>query len=86
MNKKNDSFPVHSYYEGAAGAILVYDITDRETFNNLSFWLDEIRKYADSNVVLALVGNKTDLKDTRTVTYMEAKHFACTLTFVCAVK
>ncbi|RUS22074.1 ras family-domain-containing protein [Endogone sp. FLAS-F59071] len=63
-----------NYYEGAAGALLVYDVTNRATFNHLSYWLSEIRKHADSNIVIMLVGNKCD-KD-RKVTTLEAKHFA----------
>lgn len=51
-----------SYYRGSIGVILVYDITNRESFNNISRWLDETKSYANDKVVVMLVGNKTDLE------------------------
>lgn len=48
-----------SYYRGAAGALLVYDITRRETFSHLSTWLDDARQHSSSNMVIMLIGNKT---------------------------
>lgn len=51
-----------SYYRGAAGALLVYDITRRETFNHLARWLEEARQNASSNMVIMLIGNKSDLE------------------------
>jgi Ras-related protein Rab-1A len=65
-----------AYYKGAHGIILVFDITDRDTFNNISSWLGEIRKHAGPNVVRLLVGNKCDLDSDRKVTQREAKEFA----------
>ena len=47
-----------SYYRGAAGALLVYDITRRETFNHLTTWLDDARQHSSSNMVIMLIGNK----------------------------
>lgn len=47
-----------SYYRGAAGALLVYDITRRDTFQHLSRWLEEARQHAQSNMVIMLIGNK----------------------------
>lgn len=47
-----------SYYRGAAGALLVYDITRRETFNHLTTWLDDARQHSNSNMVIMLIGNK----------------------------
>lgn len=49
------------YYRSAAGAILVYDITNRESFNNIAKWLDETRSYANDKISTLLVGNKSDL-------------------------
>ena len=49
-----------SYYRGAAGALLVYDITRRDTFNHLTTWLDDARQHSNSNMVIMLIGNKTD--------------------------
>jgi Ras-related protein Rab-2A len=51
-----------SYYRGAASALLMYDITRRETFNHLTRWLEEINKNSNSNIVIMLIGNKSDLE------------------------
>jgi len=51
-----------SYYRGAAGALLVYDITRRDTFNHLTTWLDDARQHSSSNMVIMLIGNKSDLE------------------------
>ncbi|XP_017399982.2 ras-related protein Rab-2B [Cebus imitator] len=48
-----------SYYRGAAGALLVYDITRRETFNHLTSWLEDARQHSSSNMVIMLIGNKS---------------------------
>ncbi|KAI9282338.1 ras family-domain-containing protein [Sporodiniella umbellata] len=64
-----------SYYRGAAGALLVYDITRRETFENLSVWLEDARQHANPNTVIMLIGNKCDLKK-RQVSTEEAQQFA----------
>ncbi|GMK59827.1 hypothetical protein CspeluHIS016_0900440 [Cutaneotrichosporon spelunceum] len=50
-----------SYFRGAAGALLVYDVTRRETFEHATSWLDDLRTHADENVSIILVANKTDL-------------------------
>lgn len=52
-----------SYYKGASAAMLFYDITNLNTFNSLSKWLDDIHKYARPNVVIMLIGNKCDLPE-----------------------
>ena len=65
-----------SYYRGAAGALLVYDITNRETFNSLANWLSDARTLASPNIVILLVGNKRDLDAEREVTFLEASRFA----------
>ncbi|GJZ36523.1 Ras-related protein RabA6a-like protein [Tanacetum coccineum] len=56
-----------SYYRGALGAMLVYDITRRVTFENLRKWLHELREYGNRDMVIILVGNKSDLVDSREV-------------------
>ena len=56
-----------AYYRGAVGALLVYDITKRQTFDNVQRWLRELRDHADSNIVIMMVGNKSDLKHLRAV-------------------
>merc|ERR1711972_1285854 len=63
-----------SYYRGAAGALLVYDITRRETFNHLTTWLDDARQHSSSNMVIMLIGNKCDL-ERREVTTEEGHTF-----------
>ena len=64
-----------SYYRGAAGALLVYDITRRDTFNHLTTWLDDARQHSNSNMVIMLIGNKTDLESKRAVTREEGEQF-----------
>ena len=64
------------YYKGAHGTILVFDLTDRYTFKNITSWISEVRKHGGPNVVKLLVGNKCDLESDRKVTYREAKKFA----------
>ncbi|KAJ1934604.1 ras GTPase, partial [Linderina macrospora] len=65
-----------SYYRGAHGIIVVYDVTDNETFGNVKQWLQEIDRYASEGVNKLLVGNKCDLADARQVDYTAAKEFA----------
>lgn len=64
-----------SYYRGAAGAILVYDITSRETYNHVASWLSDARSLANKDISIILVGNKADLPN-REVTFLEASRFA----------
>ena len=65
-----------SYYRGGHGILVVYDITDRDSFTNLNSWLIEIEKSANKNVYKILIGNKCDLEDKRAVTFQEGKDFA----------
>ena len=65
-----------SYYRGAAGALLVYDITRKETFEKLSMWLNDARQYSTTEMTIMVVGNKSDLESKREVTYEEGKDFA----------
>ena len=64
------------YYKSGACALVVYDITDRETFNNVSSWVEECKNNGPSTITLVLVGNKIDLEDKRQVTYEEGEDFA----------
>ncbi|KAG0267132.1 Ras- protein Rab-4B [Actinomortierella ambigua] len=64
-----------SYYRGAAGALLVYDITNRSTFTSITKWIADARKLAGADIALMLVGNKLDLEE-REVSYLEASRFA----------
>ncbi|KAL1363125.1 hypothetical protein AAHE18_03G128400 [Arachis hypogaea] len=81
-----------SYYRGAAGALLVYDITRwlmqgalillynmfswRETFNHLASWLEDARQHANPNMTIMLIGNKCDLSHRRAVSKEEGEQFA----------
>jgi len=65
-----------SYYRGAAGALLVYDITRRISYNHLTSWLTDARNLTHPNTVIMLVGNKRDLEEQRDVSYEEASQFA----------
>eukprot|EP01084_Bolivina_argentea_P284024 486622_1 len=65
-----------SYYRGAAGALIVYDITRRETFNNLIVWLEEAQQNSHPDMVITLIGNKSDLEHRRAVSTQEGQQFA----------
>lgn len=65
-----------SYYRGAHGIIVVYDVTDAETFHNVKQWLHEIDRYACDTVNKLLVGNKADLTPKKVVEFAAAKEFA----------
>lgn len=67
-----------AYYRGAVGALLVYDISKGVTFENVNRWLKELRDHADQNIVIMLVGNKSDLRHLRAVPTEDAKKFAGT--------
>ena len=64
------------YYRGAVGALLVYDITKHETFENTQNWLKELRQHADANIVIMLIGNKCDLEPERQVSKEEGLAYA----------
>jgi Ras-related protein Rab-11A len=69
----------YRYYRGAVGALLVYDISKHGTYTNVTRWLKELRDHADQNIVIMLVGNKSDLKHLRAVPTDEAKAFSSKL-------
>ena len=69
---------IASYYRGAHGILLIFDVTDKDSFKNLSNWLIEIEKNASKNVLKVLIGNKTDLEEKRVITYNQGKEFADT--------
>ncbi|URE09454.1 RAB [Musa troglodytarum] len=65
-----------AYYRGAVGALLVYDITKQKTFDNVQRWLRELRDHADSNIVIMMAGNKSDLNHLRAVSENDGQVFA----------
>eukprot|EP01118_Nematostelium_gracile_P000618 TRINITY_DN1066_c0_g5_i2.p1 TRINITY_DN1066_c0_g5~~TRINITY_DN1066_c0_g5_i2.p1 ORF type:complete len:224 (+),score=63.00 TRINITY_DN1066_c0_g5_i2:70-741(+) len=65
-----------AYYRGAAGALLVYDITRHETFDNLANWFAELKTHAEGDLVVMLVGNKKDLVYIRDVSTERAQQYA----------
>lgn len=64
------------YYRGSAGALLVFDITKRDSFENIGRWLQDIKDVARSDVVTLLIGNKSDMGEERQVPTEEAQEFA----------
>ncbi|WMV16349.1 hypothetical protein MTR67_009734 [Solanum verrucosum] len=64
------------YYRGAAAAIIVYDITSSDSFAKAKKWVQELQKQGNSNMIMALAGNKADLEDRRNVPAEEARLYA----------
>ncbi|KAK4484535.1 hypothetical protein RD792_007119 [Penstemon davidsonii] len=65
-----------AYYRGAVGALLVYDVTRRPTFENVLRWLKELRDHTDPNIVIMLIGNKADLRHLVTVSTEDGRDLA----------
>jgi small GTP-binding protein len=65
-----------TYYHGAHGALLVYDITNTQSFKNADRWLKELRNYADPSLPVLLVGNKNDMEADRSVLESEGRRYA----------
>lgn len=66
----------HAYYKGATGALLVFDITRRSSYDNLPKWLKELKENSEENIVCILVGNKSDLSEQRAIRQEEVAEFA----------
>jgi small GTP-binding protein len=62
----------HAYYKGAKGAMIVYDITKKDSFNDVDKWIGEIKEHGEKNISIMLIGNKLDLSNLRSVTTEEA--------------
>ena len=72
------NYLIKNYYKGTNGVLLVFDITNRDSFNKIDFWLKDLKENADNidNLFIYLIGNKIDLEDKRQVSFEEAKEFA----------
>ena len=66
----------NAYYKGAKGSLLVYDITNKKSFENVEKWISDLKANADEDISMILLGNKTDLEDKRVVTTEEGKNKA----------
>jgi len=64
------------YYRDSQGALLVYDITDRDSFTKVRHWVKELRKIVGSDIILVIAGNKSDLDKNRQVSLQEAEEYA----------
>ena len=60
-----------AYYKGAKGAFIVYDITRKNTFDNLDKWITDLKSNGDKNISIVIIGNKSDLEDKREVQKIE---------------
>jgi small GTP-binding protein len=65
-----------TYYHGAHGVLVLYDITNSSSFSQVPRWLAELDKYGEQDVVKILIGNKADLEESRSVTFAEAQRYA----------
>jgi small GTP-binding protein len=64
------------YYRGSAGALVLFDLTSRDSFANVGQWLRDLREVARPDLTIALIGNKVDLADRRAVPQEEAREYA----------
>ena len=65
-----------TYYRGCACALVIYDITKRDSFNNVTTWIEKCKNYATEETLIILVGNKSDLNDKRQVSTEEGEDLA----------
>ena len=65
-----------AYYKGAKGAFIVYDITRKESFDNVTKWAEQLKSAADKNLTIIIVGNKVDLEDQRQIKTEEGQNKA----------
>ena len=78
---KNFQDIVRNFYKKIHGIILMYDITDKSSFDDMKFWLKEVDKYSKVTTPVILVGNKIDLEDLRQVTYEDGEYLSNSLKF-----
>lgn len=75
-----------SYYRSANAVIITYDITKKDTFKNVVRWTEDVKKYAPPNVIKLLVGNKTDIAESREVSIEEASSCAAHYSMIDALE
>ena len=66
----------NTYYKGAKGALVVYDVSNRDSFVNVNKWINELRMNGDKEVIIVIVGNKSDLIEERMISYDEGSEKA----------
>lgn len=66
----------NAYYHGSIGALIVYAVNDRNSFDRVEKWLDEVKKNADPDALVMVIGNKSDLDEARVVTTAEGEALA----------
>ena len=64
------------YYRNSSVAFIIYDITEKESFHHIEFWLNELKKEAPESILLVLIGNKNDMNNKRQINYEQGKDFA----------
>ena len=64
------------YYKNSSTAFILYDITEKETFDHVEFWLKELKKEVPDSILCILIGNKNDLNHKREVSYEQGNDFA----------
>ena len=67
---------IRAYYKDSVCALVVYDISSRDSFNNVMSWIEDCKNQSPKTIFIVLVGNKSDLEDKRQVTYEEGKELA----------
>ena len=64
------------YYRGSAAAVIVYDITNKESFSGAKSWVKELERRAGPNIIIALAGNKSDMESKRNIEFEEVSAYA----------
>lgn len=65
-----------SYYRGAKGVIIVFDVCDKDSFDHVVTWLEDVKKYAGENIICLLIGNKCDEPEVRIISKTDAEELA----------
>lgn len=71
-----------AYYRAAMGVVMTYDVTDRGTYDHISYWVEQLGQHGDPQAQMILVGNKCDLEESRQVTTEEGEQLAAKFNMV----